>query len=115
MTIDTHLTAIFLHENLVYIINYFIFAPTQQTLQRAKPEKTMEKTDPKTDLRRLFKRSFLRQFSTFAVTCLFLTVVNYFTSPGCWWIQWVALGWGLQLLLLVVRRRLDCDEEHDYR
>ena len=77
--------------------------------------KTMEKTGPKTDLRRLFEHSFLRQFSTFAVTCLFLTAVNYFTSPGCWWVQWVAMGWGLQLLLLVVRRLLDCDEEHDYR
>lgn len=75
----------------------------------------MEKTNSETDLRRLFKRSFLHHFSTFIATCLFLTAVNYFTSPDCWWVQWVALGWGLQLLLLVVRRLPGCNEKGDYR
>lgn len=75
----------------------------------------MERTYSETDLRRPFKRSFLRHFSTVIATCLFLTAANGFTSPDCRWVQWVALGWGLQLLLLVVRRLPGCDEKEDYR
>ena len=33
----------------------------------------------------------------------FLMIVNYMTSPGYWWVVWVALGWGLALALRAVK------------
>lgn len=34
----------------------------------------------------------------YIVTCGFLAVVNYMTSPAYWWVLWVIAGWGLHLL-----------------
>ena len=38
----------------------------------------------------------------YVVMNLFLVVLNYATSPQCWWAGWVALGWGLSLLLKLI-------------
>ncbi|MCA9755882.1 MAG: hypothetical protein KDA27_08785 [Candidatus Eisenbacteria bacterium] len=34
---------------------------------------------------------------------LFLTVVNWMTSPGEWWVQWAALGLGLAWFFSLLR------------
>lgn len=68
-----------------------------------------------TDKRRLFNRWFIRRASNYVVTCLFLAVLNYQTSPHTWWVGWVAAGWGMQLLLSLIWRLTDCDQEEDYR
>jgi hypothetical protein len=39
---------------------------------------------------------------TFPFTCIYVvglcTFINYFTSPGHWWVQWVAFGMGIALI-----------------
>ncbi len=34
---------------------------------------------------------------------IFLTVINYLTSPGEWWIQWPALGIGIAWIISLFR------------
>ena len=31
------------------------------------------------------------------------TFINYFTSPGVWWVQWVAFGMGIGLIVVWAR------------
>lgn len=38
----------------------------------------------------------------YAVMNLFLAVLNYATSSHCWWVGWVALGWGLSLFMEII-------------
>ena len=44
---------------------------------------------------------------TFPFTLLFVvglcTIINWFTSPGHWWVQWVAFGMGIALLCIWAR------------
>ncbi|MEZ4649787.1 MAG: hypothetical protein R3E97_13575 [Candidatus Eisenbacteria bacterium] len=37
------------------------------------------------------------------VILLFLTVVNWMTSPGEWWVQWAALGLGFAWFMSLLR------------
>lgn len=37
------------------------------------------------------------------VILVFLVIVNVLTSPGHWWVQWVALGIGLVWVLSLLR------------
>ncbi len=68
------------------------------------------------DERRLrARRHLIRRTATFAITCAFLALVNLLASPSCWWVVWVAAGWGLDIALHAVRYLTDCDEAHDCR
>lgn len=49
------------------------------------------------------KRSFLR----YLVVNTFLFLVNWFTSPGHWWVLWVLFGWGTGLLLSTAFHYMD--------
>lgn len=44
---------------------------------------------------------------TFPFTFLFVvglcTFINWFTSPGQWWVQWVAFGMGIALICIWAR------------
>ena len=52
-----------------------------------------------------------RQLIRYVVICLFLFVVNLYTSPCYWWAAWVAGGWGLNVLLPVLFHHCGCNEE----
>lgn len=39
------------------------------------------------------------KLAVYVVNCLFLTLVNYVTSTHYWWVCWVVLGWGLNIVL----------------
>lgn len=65
--------------------------------------------------RHRFARRFARQLIVWAVTCSFLAVVNWQTSPHYWWVLWVIAGWGLQLILSLAFYLFDCDEEETAR
>ena len=39
------------------------------------------------------------KLAVYVVNCLFLTLVNYVTSSHYWWVCWVVLGWGLNIVL----------------
>ena len=39
------------------------------------------------------------KLAVYVVNCLFLTLVNYVTSRHYWWVCWVVLGWGLNIVL----------------
>ncbi len=75
----------------------------------------MELTNTPSDKRRLFGRWFARRITTYFVVCAFLAFVNWQTSPHYWWVAWVAAGWGLNLVLSLVWRLTDCDDENNYR
>lgn len=49
----------------------------------------------------------------YVVMNLFLVVLNYATSPQCWWAGWVALGWGLSLLLKLISWYYISDNEEE--
>ena len=72
-------------------------------------ENTSEKNRDTTAKRRIFTRTFTRSIVHYAVTCVFLAVINYRTSPQYWWVAWVAAGWGLNLLLSLIWRLPDED------
>lgn len=63
--------------------------------------------------RRRARRRLLRKTTNFVVICAFLTALNYMTSPGAWWVQWVVIGWGLHIALSLLWYLFDCDEEAD--
>ncbi|MDO4706438.1 MAG: helix-turn-helix domain-containing protein [Comamonadaceae bacterium] len=48
-------------------------------------------------------KSFYRHVMVYAVVVPLLFAIDAMTSPGLWWAQWPALGWGLALLLRGVR------------
>ncbi len=43
-------------------------------------------------------RGFYRHALTYLVVVSFLAVINFITSPGRLWIQWVIFGWGIGLV-----------------
>ena len=99
---------------MVYFINYFIFATYLRTGPAVKP-KTMEITSANTNKRRLFARRFSRRVTTCFAVCGFLAFVNWYTSPHYWWVVWVIAGWGLSILLSLIRYLFDQDDEDDCR
>jgi hypothetical protein len=40
-------------------------------------------------------RNFYSHLAMYVALSTFLTFVNYFTSPGHWWVKWVWIGWGI--------------------
>ena len=42
-------------------------------------------------------RGFYRHAITYLVVVSFLAALNFITSPGRLWIQWVMFGWGIGL------------------
>lgn len=38
------------------------------------------------------------RIATYLVTCVFLGILNIVVTPHEWWIFWVALGWGMNLI-----------------
>lgn len=48
-------------------------------------------------------KGFYLKLMSYVLIIGFLTVVNYMTSPDHWWVIWVALGWGLSLMLKAVK------------
>lgn len=42
-------------------------------------------------------RAFYSHALTFALVLGGLALVNAFVSPGRWWVQWAAFGWGIGL------------------
>lgn len=89
----------------------YVYKPSS----RSQPENTMEKPPACTDKRRLFARWFSRHLTTYAVICSFLAFVNWQTSPQSWWVVWVIAGWGLYIVLALVRYLFDCDDEYNDR
>lgn len=75
----------------------------------------MEVIENKAEKSRRFGRWFTRRVTTYIVVCLFLTFVNWSTSPDYWWVAWVAAGWGLNLCLSLVWYLTDCDDDENYR
>ena len=75
----------------------------------------MEITSVNTNKRRLFARRFSRRVTTCFAVCGFLAFVNWYTSPHYWWVVWVIAGWGLSILLSLIRYLFDQDDEDDCR
>ena len=48
-------------------------------------------------------KSFYMKVICYGLIVIFLTVVNWMTSPGYYWVVWVALGMGLALALKAVK------------
>lgn len=40
-------------------------------------------------------RNFYSHVAMYVVVSTFLTFVNWFSSPGHWWVKWVWIGWGI--------------------
>lgn len=47
-------------------------------------------------------KRFYTRLVTFFIVMLFLTFVNWLTSPNYWWVIWVFLGWGLSFAIHAV-------------
>lgn len=43
-------------------------------------------------------RGFYKHALTYVVVITLLTALNLTTSPGRWWFQWIAFGWGIGLI-----------------
>jgi hypothetical protein len=41
------------------------------------------------------KRQFYSHLFMYIAVSTFLTFVNWFSSPGNWWVKWVWIGWGI--------------------
>lgn len=107
---------------MVYKINWFIFAVPPVETAASIPKKDHKKQNEMEALhtpsatekkRRRFAREFARQLIVWAVTCSFLAVVNWMTSPHYWWVLWVIAGWGLQLILSLAFYLFDDEEEEE--
>lgn len=79
----------------------------------AKPE-IMEITRTAEEKRSRFGRWFARKAISYMVVCAFLTFVNWFSSPGYWWVAWVWAGWGLSLILSLAYYLVGCDDDRNY-
>ncbi len=75
----------------------------------------MEIIPAETDKRRVFARRFSRRIATYFAVCGFLAFVNRYTTPHHWWVIWVIAGWGLNILLSLVRYLFGCDDETESR
>lgn len=56
-------------------------------------------------LERIARRlpSYLKfRIMQYVVMNLFLVLLNYVTSPNCWWVVWVVFGWGLSLSIEII-------------
>ncbi len=60
---------------------------------------------------RRIPRRILRQAGTFVIVCVFLTFVNYMTSPGHWWVLWIIAGWGLSLSISLLHHWIGRDDD----
>jgi hypothetical protein len=58
------------------------------------------------------KNKLLINIVTYLIVMTFLTVVNFITSPGYWWVIWPAMGWGLGLIISIVSRLLSMDQDN---
>lgn len=47
-------------------------------------------------------KGFYSNMASYFAVGIFLTVVNWFTSPGYWWVKWVWLGWAIGLFFQAV-------------
>lgn len=59
------------------------------------------------------KNDVARHLAVYISVIALLAGINLLTSPGDWWVQWPALGWGIGLLshaLAGSRRHEDRDE-----
>lgn len=45
-----------------------------------------------------FRSGFTRHLAAYVSGIALMAGINLLTSPGDWWVQWPALGWGLGLL-----------------
>lgn len=43
-----------------------------------------------------------RMIAQYIVMCVFLSVMNYVLTPGCWWVLWVIGGWGLSIAMRLI-------------
>jgi hypothetical protein len=41
------------------------------------------------------KRKFYSHVLSYVAVGIFLTFINWYSTPGRWWVQWVWLGWGV--------------------
>lgn len=48
--------------------------------------------------KRHFPLYLKERIATYLVTCVFLGILNIVVTPHAWWIFWVALGWGMNLI-----------------
>lgn len=48
-------------------------------------------------------KRFYTDLLIFIVVMIFLTVINWLTSPDYWWVIWVFLGWGLSFTIRAAR------------
>lgn len=48
--------------------------------------------------KRHFPLYLKERMATYLVTCVFLGILNIVVTPHEWWIFWVALGWGMNLI-----------------
>ncbi len=48
-------------------------------------------------------KDFYIDLFTFLIVIAFLTLLNWYVSPDYWWVVWVALAWGLKIILRAVR------------
>ena len=61
----------------------------------------------KEQVRRMhIRNSIVISITTYVFVIGFLALLNYFATPGYWWVVWPALGWGLGLAISTVSRIL---------
>lgn len=74
--------------------------PFQQLENAISPKiEPLPQADAPEHLAATIKHRWLR----YAVAMCFLFLINLWTSPHHWWVQWVALGWGLALILRTLK------------
>lgn len=70
-----------------------------QDFKQHKKPKFMERIEDKKTATSKMDRRLIREWVTYIVVCLFLTFVNWMTSPHRWWVLWVIAAWGLGIAL----------------
>ncbi|MBS9777980.1 MAG: helix-turn-helix domain-containing protein [Gammaproteobacteria bacterium] len=75
------------------------------TAQEPKPQSiNLQITDPEKKAFKHVRRlqRFYKDLFIFFIMVVFLTAINWFTSPSYWWVIWVVLGWGLSFVIRAV-------------